>query len=318
MATALGELLDAIFPLRCWLCGAQAVSSAAPASALSASGAPSEPALGATPESTSGEAVDWACAEHALPGGARGPRCSRCAVLLPRALPDGARCPDCRRRAFGVARTLALFDWRTQPAVHPWVFALKYGGRRDLALPLGVLLGRAFARRAGAQAGAQRTRHVFTHVPLHPRRRFERGYDQAELLALHAARAAGVDLLEPPLTRVRASAVQGGPGAVSRRANLRGAFRWSAAGRSGRATGGRSAGPPGRAPVRGAGREPVRTTVWLVDDVITSGASVAEAARALRRGGLRAVSALALVRAGSSPEHSRPTGAFGPRPAGLR
>ena len=133
---------------------------------------------------------------------------------------------------------------------------------------------------------------LIAHLPLHPRRRFERGYDQAELLARHAAEAAGVDLA-PCLRRVRSTAVQGGPGAVSRAANVRGAFR---AGRGWR---------PGD--LRGA-------EVWLVDDVLTTGASAAEAARVLRALGAQRVGVLALVRAGERRE------AQGPRRAepGLR
>jgi predicted amidophosphoribosyltransferase len=244
---ALGELIDALFPERCYLCGARA----------------------------DGDRWGWSCRDHALPAEPAGPRCGRCAQRLPEALPDGARCPDCRRKPPGFTRALALFDWRAQPEVRPWVFALKYGGRSDLARPLGTLLGRRLLGERGAgSAGA-----LVTHLPLHPRRRFERGYDQAELLARHAAEAAGARFAAC-LRRRRATPVQGGPGAVSRSANVRGAF----APRFPRAAG------------RLAGRE-----VWLVDDVLTSGASASEGARALRRLGAASVGVLVLVRAGEGP-----------------
>ena len=146
---------------------------------------------------------------------------------------------------------------------------------------------------------------ILTHLPLHPRRRFERGYDQAELLARHAAEAAGARFL-PCLRRVRATPVQGGPGSVSRSANVRGAFA-----------------PRLRCSRREAPLE--GRAVWLVDDVVTSGASASEAAAVLRTLGAASVGVLILARAGGAgpdPERSDPQasraigGAVPSRPSG--
>ena len=124
-ATALAELLDALFPLRCFLCGARAA-----------------------------DRRGWSCERHALPESLPGPRCGRCAARLPDALPDGTRCPACRRQPPRFSRALALFDWRAQPEVHPWIFALKYEGRSDLARPLGALLAERWSRARAPPARA--------------------------------------------------------------------------------------------------------------------------------------------------------------------
>ncbi len=222
------------------------------------------------------------CAEHALGIGPDPPRCGRCDGPLPGSFPDGERCATCRREPRGPSRTLALGDYRDSPSLRECVLALKHGGRRDLADPLAALLAlrwqKGLAHLTGDSKGVWRPlapREIFVPVPLHPFRRLERGYDQAQLLAraladhlgLHAAWA---------LKRTSDSLPQGSPGCASRAANVRGLFRvrWRQ-----------------HARVRGA-------HVWLVDDVVTSGATLEECARALRRAGAKAVDAIVLAHAG--------------------
>ena len=235
------ELADALYPPRCILCG--------------------DP-----------DCDGPACAVCALPAAPPPPRCGRCSAALAPALPDGYPCAACRLRSPGFARLVALADYRAQPVVRPWLMALKYGRRPDLAQPLGTALGRRLLESGCMRDGI---REVLVPVPLHPWRRLERGCDQALLLARAAGEAAGVEVLRA-LARRRATPPQGAPGSVSRRANVRGAFR----GRSGAASD--LAGRP----------------VWLVDDVVTSGATAAECARVLRRLGAREVSVLCAARAG--------------------
>ena len=260
---ALGaELADAVYPRRCYLCG--------------------------------GAAADGlACEAHALPEGLAGPRCGTCAGALPTAVPDRALCAVCRLRSPGYRALLALADYRAQPVCRPWLFALKYGGRRDLGLPLGAALGCAWRARAPEpwRAGA-----LFVPVPLHWRRRLERGHDQTRGLVLHAALAAQVPWT-PALVRRRATGVQGGPAAPSRTANVRGAFAVRGGSRRARDLAGR--------------------TVWLVDDVVTSGATVAECARVLRAAGAAAVCVLALARAGGAQPRGPAAGDTGPPRARL-
>ncbi|HSG88082.1 MAG TPA: ComF family protein [Pseudomonadales bacterium] len=107
-------------------------------------------------------------------------------------------------------------------------------------------------------------------VPLHFRRRWQRGFDQAALLALHLSRACGRPLAGRGVRRVRATAAQSGLDRRARRANLAGAFAVA----------------PGC----------LAAHVILVDDVMTSGATLEALARACRRAGARRVEAWVFAR----------------------
>jgi len=249
LADALSDCAAALYPSACRLCGERA-------------------------------ADGFACDEHRLPAeldGLGGPRCGRCAAKLPRALRDGERCAACRREPPGFVRCVALADYRQQPAVQAWVLALKHGGRADL----GPVLGCVLARRLGEAPGPDA---VVVPVPLHPWRRIERGHDQARGIARGLAAAMGLPCVDA-LVRGRATAVQGAPGAVSRAANVHGAFRCR-----------RSA----MNALQGRG-------VWLVDDVVTSGSTASECARVLRRAGAGAVAVACVARAGGRCEEEGAT-----------
>ena len=239
MWRVLSELLDAVYPRACFLCGAASEDGVA-------------------------------CELHRLPRGPDGPRCGRCSAPLPPALPHGSACAACRRGPppFGCLVTLA--DYRASAEVREWILALKHRGRRDLARPLGAALAQLLA--SGPRAPAPGA--LLVPVPAHPLRRLERGYDQARLLALATGHALGRPVVRA-LVRTRFTGVQGAPGSSSRAANVRGAFRLE---------------PDDRRRVRA--RE-----VWLVDDVVTSGATVGECARVLRRAGAARVHVACIARA---------------------
>ena len=109
-------------------------------------------------------------------------------------------------------------------------------------------------------------------VPLHRARLRRRGYDQALELARPLARTLALPLLDGRLQRARATAAQSRLDADARRRNLRDAFR-----------------------VRGQGALPAH--VVLIDDVMTTGATLHAAATALRRAGVQRVDAWVCARA---------------------
>ena len=146
------------------------------------------------------------------------------------------------------------------------IHALKYGGERRLAEPL----GRALARRWLA-CGAPGD--VLVPVPVHRDRLRERGFDQAALIAEAAGRSARAPVA-PALARTRGTARQAALDRAARAGNMAGAFA-----------------------IAGGGEAAVRGRwVVLVDDVMTTGATLREAALALQAAGAVAVSALTVAR----------------------
>jgi ComF family protein len=140
------------------------------------------------------------------------------------------------------------------------IHAFKFGDAPELSEPL---VARAWESPAFARA---RRPDLLVPVPLHPVRRRERGYDQAARLARAFARRAGTPEALV-LARTRATRQQARLGARERALNVRGAFRVLT-------------------PALVRGRH-----VALVDDVVTTGATIAAAADALRTAGARRVDA---------------------------
>jgi ComF family protein len=170
-------------------------------------------------------------------------RCERCALRVP----AGARvCGACLADPPAFDGTVALADYGGPVA--GMVAALKFRARVDLAAVFGALL----ARRAPPAADA-----LVLAVPLAFERERERGFNQAREIARHYAGAGA-----PPgdgLLRVRHSPPQQSLDERARRANVRGAFRATAA-------------------VNGR-------RVVVIDDVMTTGATLDEVARVLKRAG---------------------------------
>jgi len=143
----------------------------------------------------------------------------------------------------------------------------KYGCVRTLARPLADLLARALPRDEAFDA--------IVPVPLHWRRQWTRGFNQSALLARALARRLGLPVSQA-LRRMRSTAVQAGLSNSSRRQNVAKAFRV-------RRTGGVAANLAGR-------------RILLIDDVLTTGATAAACASALKRGGAARVALLTVAR----------------------
>lgn len=207
-----------------------------------------------------GTRVCAACvASHA---DARAARCPRCALRLPT---PAAPCVECLRDAPPQTHTVCAVDYG-----FPWdslLRRLKFEGQVELAQPLGRLLAQAIT--VAAAPGPD----LVTAVPLSPTRLSSRGYNQAWLIARQVASARKrpiVHLLERHLD----TAEQASLDRAQRLANLRSAF-----------------GVPAAARPRLRGRR-----VALVDDVMTTGATVAACARALISAGAAEVLVYAVAR----------------------
>jgi ComF family protein len=144
---------------------------------------------------------------------------------------------------------------------------LKYRGRRRAARRLAEELLESIAVTRLLTRDA-----VLVPVPLHPRRRRERGFNQSELLATELARRTGLRVAPAALVRRRDTSPQAGLTAAARRANVAGAFA-----------------------VRQRARVSGRPVV-LVDDVFTTGATARGCARVLREAGASEVRVLTVAR----------------------
>jgi ComF family protein len=163
--------------------------------------------------------------------------------------------------------------WVYEGAVQRCVHALKYRGKRRVAGALAAALAEALAE---APPGA-----ALVPVPLHAGRLAERGFNQSAELARHLGRHWGVPVLDGRLERGRDTGHQAGLSRRDRLSNVTGAFVW-----------------------RGAGPPPERAV--LVDDVLTTGATLIACAEALRAAGAREVRAVALARS-IAPQGRGPT-----------
>jgi ComF family protein len=174
--------------------------------------------------------------------------------------PEAMANPPVYQRARAVAR---FEDGPVRALIH----RLKYGDRMELARPLGLWMARA-----GAELLAEAD--LLVPVPLHRRRLIWRQFNQANALAEVIGRAAGKPVDPFALARVKRTVPQVGLTRSQRADNVQGAFKM-----------------PEVAAIAVAGRN-----VLLIDDVLTSGATLNAAARALLRGGAARVDVLVFAR----------------------
>ena len=165
--------------------------------------------------------------------------------------------------AYARARAAVRYDDVARTLVH----ALKYQDRTDLAPAMGRWMARA-GRELLGEADA------LVPVPLHWRRGWSRRYNQSGALARVIERQTGVRLASEALRRVRATEQQIGLSRSQRASNVQGAFKVA---------------PDRKADIQGR-------RVVLIDDVLTSGATVDACARALLRAKAASVDVLVFAR----------------------
>jgi ComF family protein len=189
--------------------------------------------------------------------------CSVCRTPFLNSAPldEQGRCGLCRRglTGFDTAFSYGEYTGTLRKLIH----VFKYSRVSPLSEPLGRLLVRALPRTEGFDA--------IVPMPLHWTRRWKRGFNQSELLARVVSRRTGIPVANA-LRRRKPTPPQAGLTSAERRTNVSGAFEIRS-----------------RDAVRGR-------SVLLIDDVLTTGATAAACARALKRGGADRVTALTLAR----------------------
>jgi ComF family protein len=179
---------------------------------------------------------------------------------------SGGLCGSCilKPPPFAGARSFGYYTAELARLVQ----GLKFDGRRNLAGLLSPLLAEAFY-----EGWSREDVDLVVPVPLHPRRKRDRGYNQAEILARSLAHLIAVPFSNHALIRTRPTLPQVGLTDSERSENVRRAFR--------------SANLP----------QISKRRILLIDDVMTTGATVASAARTLLEQGALRVSVLTVARA---------------------
>ena len=195
----------------------------------------------------------------------REPFCPICAKPIASSVIPSHPCGDCLMDPppFESARALIAYREETFSMIH----RMKYGARPSLARFFGEMLARAFQKELEDLALSG-----IIPIPLHSKRLRERGFNQASLMAKRAGRLLGFPVHEGWFVRSRWTEPQVGLSRAEREANVRGAFNV-------------------RYP------DKIREGRWLLlDDVYTTGSTVKEASKALKKTGAEAVHVLTLAR----------------------
>ena len=176
-------------------------------------------------------------------------------------LDESGRCMLCRLglRGFDAVYSYGSYEGTLRQLIH----VFKYGGVRPLSGIFGRLMAQALPREAGFD--------LIVPMPLHWFKQWQRGFNQAELLAAEIGRKWNTPV-KSIVRRRRVTAPQAGLTNAKRRANVQGAFRIA------------------------GGRRVDGLRILLVDDVVTTGATASACARVLKRAGAAHVSLLALAR----------------------
>jgi ComF family protein len=193
---------------------------------------------------------------------------SRCAACDEPVAPRVPFCGACAcslivdRRSSARGVDVSAFEYGG--AIARAIVRFKYGRDPSLSRPLGALACTALSRlRVDVDC--------VTHVPLHASRLADRGFDQGALLGAHVARALGVPMRYATLRRTRDTRQQASLGRADRLMNVHGAFECTDGTIDGR-------------------------RVLVVDDVRTTGATLAACVTALRQAGASATATLVLAR----------------------
>jgi competence protein ComFC len=217
------------------------------------------------------------CAETILPGEQlcgdceknaprlQPPFCAKCSQPFAGAFTEAFTCANCKDRVLHFEAAISAY--RSRDAVRKVMHDFKYGGQ----LHLRRTLGRWLCETLQDPRLAGRPFDCIVPVPLHPARRRERGFNQAEVIARSLHRFSKLPL-RPILQRIRYTTTQTQFDRRERMENLAGAFRLRR-----------------DCVVRGL-------RVLLVDDVLTTGSTLSECAAVLKKSGALSVHAVTAAR----------------------
>ena len=199
---------------------------------------------------------------------ATGRTCEICGKVLSEHNPL-ARCYSCREHPHRFRKGMTCAEYG--PEVRSLLFAFKYHGRSDLAETMGEI-----AADRWEASGEEEVPDLVVPIPLHPKKKRKRGYNQAGLFARAFAKRRGFAWDEELLQRTRETAALRGLSPNERKTELEGSFR-----------------------VRPGREEEVRgRMILVVDDIYTTGATMDEAARALLEAGASEVRMLTFAAGG--------------------
>ncbi len=189
------------------------------------------------------------------------PMCHCCGLPFEIDVPTEALCLDCARAhpPFAAARSVFPYDDFSKKLI----LAFKQGDRTDLAPTLALWLHRS------AQPLLEKC-DLIAPVPLHWRRLLSRRYNQSALLALALSKLSHIPTTPQLIKRVRHTPSQGHLSRMARQKNLQGAFRVE--------------------------KELTGKNILLIDDVLTTGATVLNCTRALHKAGAKDVYVVTLAR----------------------
>ncbi|MGB3308440.1 MAG: ComF family protein [Nodosilinea sp.] len=179
--------------------------------------------------------------------------------------------------------SLTVVSWgRYEGSLRQIIGSLKYTGHAEVAQFLGTELGQTW--RDWVKPGASTRPVAIVPIPLHPTKQQQRGFNQADLLAQSFCRSTQLPLHSNGLQRVLATQAQHSLGRSARQQNLAQAFEVE---------------PKQASALR-------KTTVWLLDDIFTTGATAQSAAQTLRRNGIAVAGICTVARAiawAADPDH---------------
>lgn len=191
----------------------------------------------------------------------KSPLCRRCGMPFISQETEDHLCGACikKRRPFSIARSIGIYEGVLLEAVQ----RLKYNGKTSLARPLAKLMTKEFS---------MTNYNLIVPVPLHKTRLKERGFNQSLLLARELSKLYNLPIDYLNLRKIRATDPQVNLKGKERIANIKGAF----------------------AVKNGAGFK--NKKILLIDDVYTTGATVIECSKVLKKAGAKTVDVLTLAR----------------------